>query len=207
MPQSDLPGILAVASDIVVALSAVIVAAVAGIGLKRWRDEIEGRARFDLARTLSRLAMEFRDRYHRVRVSPALPHRTFFLGTGSRARTSLEALAEQYQSRGAALDNLASTLLALKQAGWEADSLFHTQASIWIEGVERRYNELERALSSYFSIQMYRAEQGAELINESEWGDDRAKVIFGHREDDWSKTIDLEIGRVLDEIEKLWVRS
>ncbi len=53
--------------DILGSISAVVVVVLAFVGLNRWRDELRGRSKFQVARNILRQALEFRDAYDKAR--------------------------------------------------------------------------------------------------------------------------------------------
>jgi len=58
---------IALSKDILLGLSAVAVAAFAWIGLRAWRRELTGKAKFDNARSMMRLGSELKDAFDRAR--------------------------------------------------------------------------------------------------------------------------------------------
>lgn len=52
---------IAIGKDFVVALAAIVTAAVAVVGLRKWRKELRGKAHFDAARGLIRATYKLRD--------------------------------------------------------------------------------------------------------------------------------------------------
>jgi hypothetical protein len=65
--SQDVVNIVTVIGNVVVGLSAVVVAIVAVIGLRQWRVELTGRTKFELARKIALLAYQFRDELHAAR--------------------------------------------------------------------------------------------------------------------------------------------
>jgi hypothetical protein len=110
--------------NIVLALAAFI-ATIAGIkGFNRWRNELKGKAQFDVARELGKLALQFKYEYHYSR-SP-------FVSSGEYAdrpvanRESDEVKNENdcYYARMRRLEMLRKTVYQLQLYSWEGKVFF-----------------------------------------------------------------------------------
>lgn len=62
-----LPEIITVVKDVLVALAAATTAVVAVLGLRKWRQELEGKAQFEVARNLIRATYRLRDEIRNCR--------------------------------------------------------------------------------------------------------------------------------------------
>ncbi len=141
-------------SNILVGLSAVVVAIAAIIGLRQWRAELTGRTKFEIARKIALLAYQFRDEFHAART-------TFTYAGESAGRPRKEGetreesnrLDERY-ARFARLNRPQDTLRKLREATWEAEIILSKEIAQQIQPFEGAFQELAVAMETHFSYQM-----------------------------------------------------
>lgn len=130
MCEINWPAFFSTLKDVVLALAAVLTAAVAWLGLHRWRQELRGKADFEVARGLARAAYKLREEIQKCR-SPLMRYAVPEGDRGTTQRGKAEAQARVYQERwdrvSSALQEFdAQTLEA--EALWGADILTNTHA-------------------------------------------------------------------------------
>lgn len=133
----NLPALISALKDVALGGAAIVTATVAVRGLKKWREELRGKADFDVARGLARAIYKVRDAIQACR-APLIRGAEYPAGYQApdpnhppNARVEAEALAHVYNNRWqrvlAALQEFdAQTLEA--EALWGADIRESTQA-------------------------------------------------------------------------------
>jgi hypothetical protein len=132
------PALVSTLKDVALGFAAIGTPTIAWIGLRKWRDELRGKANFEVARGLTRATYKLRDEIASAR-SPLVRGSEYPAGyqvpdanqQGANARVAAEALAHVYQNRwqrvSTALQEFdAQTLEA--EALWGADIRESTQA-------------------------------------------------------------------------------
>ncbi|MCE5233220.1 MAG: hypothetical protein ABFC67_00010 [Mizugakiibacter sp.] len=98
----DAPQLITAIKDSVLALSAAVTAGVAVFGVNKWRQELNGKARFEAARALAKAAYNLRDQIHGAR-SPLITPDEFPSGYSQKQRPSngekRDAYAHLYSNR------------------------------------------------------------------------------------------------------------
>lgn len=108
-------------SDIAVGISALIVAGVAIVGLRTWRKELTGKARFDLARNIMLLGVKLKADFQRVR-HPIISSRESIDRQRNENESEKESLLlNEWYARWKRLQPLVENLQKLQELGWEAE--------------------------------------------------------------------------------------
>lgn len=98
----DAPTVITAAKDVVLAVSAAVTAWVAVTGINKWKQELGGKARFEVARALAKASYKLRDEIHSAR-SPLITGDEFPEGYFDNGRPSSSekaaGLAHVYNNR------------------------------------------------------------------------------------------------------------
>jgi hypothetical protein len=196
--------LISLASDIVVGLSAAIVAVVATLGLSQWRKELQGKARFEAARKIAYLAYQFRDQYKRARGMWTSVSETVKRDRHPDENASEAQHRDEYFARMNRISRAQETLCEINQVCWEAEVLFGKDIGGLIEPLEGLFNMLHTAIEMYFGRHIERAMKGASVPeSDSAWLEDKFKIIYGHGEDAISKSADKIVASFVQEIRSL----
>jgi hypothetical protein len=180
-------------SDIVVGISALGVAVIALLGLRTWRRELTGKAKFALARDVMLLGFKLKAHFEDAR-------NPFTYSTESAGRTRKEdetrdisQVLDEWYARASRLKPLQENLIKIQEASWEAKILLSEDSSKSVsEAVSvyrERYAELLSAISSYFEERHRGATSRAEKVDDK-WLKELQKTIYSRTDDDFSKIID-----------------
>lgn len=185
--------LVSLVSDIVIGVSAVVVAVVAFFGLRTWRKELAGKAKFDVARNIMRLGFKFTDDFQAAR-NPF----TWLGEYDSRQQQENESEAEsrvlnEWYARNRRLQPLIEDLQKLQEAGWEAETVLGKNSSKRVSEAitvfRHSYAELSSAIDSYFETRHEEVIKH-EKYQEQDWLKELKKEIYSAKEDDLSKKID-----------------
>jgi len=180
-------------SDIAVGVSAIIVAIVAFYGLRIWRKELTGKARFEVARNVMLLGLKSKADFEWAR-NP-------FTSSGEHATRSrrenessdVSMVLDEWYARDRRLVPLREDLSKLQEAGWEAKVLLGKDASKLVSGAIKvfinSYAELSSAIESYFEGRYKEANETGVNIDQ-DWLGELRRVIYFTREDNLSKRIE-----------------
>ena len=185
--------LVSLVSDIVVGLCAIAVAIVAVFGLRTWRKELTGRAKFDVARNVMRLGFKFKDDFQAARNPFA------WLGEyDSRQQQENESKAEsrvlnEWYARNRRLQPLIEDLQKLQEVGWEAEIVLGENSSERVSEAiavfRHSYAELSSAIYSYFETRRDEAVTG-DMYHDQDWLKELKKEIYSAKDDDFFKRID-----------------
>ena len=107
---------LALISDIVVGMSAVTVAVVAFFGLRTWRKELTGKARFEAARNLMHLGFRLQYGFERARNPFTSTAETVARQKGDGETTGEAVIRDEWYSRSRRLEPLSEDLTRFQEA-------------------------------------------------------------------------------------------
>jgi hypothetical protein len=192
--------IVSVISDIVVGLSAIAVAIIAGIGIYQWKRELTGRTKFEIAKRMAALIIEYRDRYKRAR-----NFRTFPGESAGRIRSENETLAEtellnEYHAREKRLEPLQETLRKLYETSWEAEVMIDAEVGELIKPLEATFAELFASTETYFKAMYKKLNRPVGVDVNDDWLDIHHRRIYGLPDDDISDSIDKVTRKIGDSL-------
>ena len=192
MSELEIVNVVKIFSDICVGLSALIVAVVSLLGLRQWRAELKGRAKFDLARQLSKTAIQFRNEARRVRDPVIYPQEKRERSKqASEERERLIQLLDEYFVRRNRLEPLQSSLERLNELGREAEVLLEEQIGEQIAAVNKWYKDLESAIDIYFrALIRGRSFEGNDL-------QEQRQIVYGTEDDEHTQRLYEIIGDLI----------
>jgi hypothetical protein len=185
--------LLSIIRDIVVTLSAIIVAIAAVPGFYIWRTQLKGRAKFALARDLMLTGLKLQAHFEWAR--GLLTHSAESV---DRSRQEKEApkvsqVLDEWYARASRLKPLQEDLIKIQEASWEAQILLSEDSSNSVSEAVKVYRskfaELLTAISSYFDTRRHEAETEQPYQDQKELVK-LHKTIYGEPEDDFSKQIE-----------------
>jgi len=185
--------LVSIASDIAVGVSALIVAGVAFFGVRRWRKELTGKAKFDVARNVMLLGYRLQAYFEGAR-NPF----TYSVEYTGRSRqenepSNVSQVLDEWYARGSRLKPLIEDLQKLREVGWEAKITLGEDAdkcvSEAIEVFNERYAELSSAIYSYFE-ERHRGVTSSGANIDHAWLKELHKIIYSRTGDDFTKRIE-----------------
>ena len=183
---------VSIASDIAIGVSALAVAIVAFFGLRTWRKELTGKAKFDIARNVILLGSKLRANFEWVRWLS-----TPVWESAERPRKNNESSGEsqvldEWYAKSHRLQPLIENLRKLQELSWQAQVLLSEDSSKCVEEVfavyRSSYADLASAIDSYFRTRYDEAKIGS-LLGDQDWLQELHKKIYGIPDDDFSKQI------------------
>jgi hypothetical protein len=179
-------------SDIVVGVSALGVAVIAFFGLRTWRRELTGKAKFTVARDVMLLGFKLKAHFEDAR-NP-FTYSTEFAGRSWQESESpgVSQVLNEWYARANRLKPLQENLIKIQEASWEAQILLGEDSSKFIsEAVtvyRRSFGELSSAIYSYFEERKHEAET-RNLYKDKDWLKKLRNTIYAIPEDNLSKQI------------------
>ncbi len=180
------------------------VAAIVGVaGLWKWRSETIGKARFQVARNMIRLTLQFRAEFKSARNPLTLPHEW-----ADRKRDDNESPAEgnvlnEFFARGKRLERLSETILKLNELGWEVEVVLSEHDAKLIQPFIDSYMKLKVSFDSYFRERYQQAKNNPvdpSYILSVE------KKVYGSDEDDMSRAVDHAVDATKKQLKKYILR-
>ncbi len=183
--------IFSVVKDVILALSAVVVAVIAFLGLRTWRRELTGKAKFECARKLMQLGYEMRSNFSAAR-NPfgyaRIDRKEDENETGKESQ-----VINQWEERRNLAKPLSESINKIIEAQWEAEILLSEASSKSVEEAVQLYREcygeLSSAIASYFDIK-YNEARGRQVAQHQDWLRELSKTIYGGSPDDFSRKVD-----------------
>jgi len=200
---------VSIARDIVVTLSAIAVAIAASVGIRTWRKELTGKAKFEVARNIMQLASKLRDDFGRAR-NPLTYHP---FESADRVPKASETAAEstvldEWHARTKRLQPLVENLRQFQEASWEAEIVLDEGASSHVssafEVYRQHYAELLSSIDSYFRVTHQESVSGKQY-QDKKWLESLHETIYSRPDDEFSKQID-EATKQLGPVLKMYVK-
>ena len=180
-------------SDIAVGISALIVAGVAIVGLRTWRKEMTGKAKFDIARNCMLLAYKLKADFEWARFIMTSSQESADRQPQEDESPRLSRVLDEWYAKSRRLQPLSENLRALQESGWEAEIVLGVdagkQVSDAIKAIRQRYGELSAAITSYFE-EKRRKTENHEVEVKPDWLMELRRLVYSSGEDDFSKQID-----------------
>lgn len=158
--------LVANASNITIGVSALVVALIASFGINRWRKELKGKTKYEVARNVMKLAYKV-EADLRILRSPFTWSGEFSERQKREDETAnVIPVMDEWYAREKRLEILIEDLPKLEEAGWEAKIVLNEttgrQVTEAIAKLKRTYALTRAAISSYFDL-MYEAAKGADI--------------------------------------------
>jgi len=185
--QEWLVQLISMASSILLALAALF-----GIrSFWQWRKELVGKTKFEVARRIILLALQFRDEFHAVRGIFTFAGESSERQHGENETESEAVILSEHFARAKRLRTLQDTLRKLHEAGWEADTVLDEHDAKLIEPLEKSFRDLSIAFDFYFRAQYQRAKHPHGHIGIDQTQEDEMhKIVYGLSDDSIGKAVD-----------------
>jgi len=173
-------------SDIVVGFSALVVAVLAFLGLRTWRNELTGKAKYEIARNIMKLGLKFVADFKNYRNPFSYSNES--KGRQKRDNESPEEsqLLDQWYIRAERVKPLYENLNKLEELGWEVEAILREddskQVSDAIEVCNKCLAELSSAIISYFQTRYEEINKGT-LINDQDWMRELHHEVYSPKKD------------------------
>jgi hypothetical protein len=173
--------LVSLVSDIAIGVAAAIVAVVGLVGLRTWKEELTGRAKFEVSRNVMLLAFKLKAGFGWA-TSPFTSSGEFVDRPHGENESQAETtVLDEWHARHRRLKPLVEDLQKLQTAGWEAEILLDEDSrksvSEAIEIFRRNYAELATAIESYFEVS-YKEANGTSVNTDRDWLEKLRKIIY-----------------------------
>jgi len=180
-------------SDIAIGVAAVIVAVVGLVGLRTWRKELTGRAKFEVSRNVMLLAFKLKADFEWATNLATYSEEFVDRPHGENESQAESSVLNEWHARHRRLKPLVEDLHKLLTAGWEAEILLGEDSGKSVSeaiGIFRRnYAELATAIESYFE-QTYREANRTSVNTAQDWLKELRKIIYSAPDAKLLKQID-----------------
>ena len=180
-------------SDIAIGVSAIFVAFMAFFGLRTWRKELTGKAKFTLARDVMLLGFKLKAHFEGAR--DLFTYSTEYTGRSRQENEppNVSQVLNEWYARANRLKPLHENLIKIQEASWEAQILLSEDSSNRVSETvavyRHRYGELSSTIYSYFETRRHEAAT-ERPYKDQDWLEKLHKIIYAQPEDDFSKQID-----------------
>lgn len=169
-------------------LSAITVAVVGVIGLTTWKSQLKGKARFDVARTIMRLALALRKDFKSARFPISSSIESIDRVKRPDESKNESEILDGWHARMKRLRPLIEHLDDLQEAGWEAEAIFDADASVKVSesiaGFRRSYGQLASAIDSLFQHQFNTTITGPIQETPKNYVENLTEVVYSSLDDD-----------------------
>ena len=184
---------VSIIKDVVLGISALAVALLAWLGLKTWRRELTGKARFETARNMMRLGFELKDYFEASRNPFTRSNEWADRTKQEDEQENVSQVLNEWYARANRLRPVVDALNKIIEVEWEAEILLN-ESSVQsikeaVQSYRDSYAELASAISTYFDIRLDVARTGLPYKDE-EWLRGLQKTIYSGIEDDFSKKVE-----------------
>jgi len=185
--------LVSLTSHIAIGVSAVVVAVIAFFGLRTWRKELTGKAKFEVARNVMLLGFKLRADFEWAR-NPF----TRSWESADRPRQENEperesSVLNEWYARNHRLQPLVENLQKLQEVHWEAEILLSEDSSKSVsEGLiiyRSSYGDLSSAIHSFFDARRQEATTGMPFGDQN-WLRELERKVYSRPDDDFSKRIE-----------------
>lgn len=199
--------IISLSSDILVGISAIIVGCIGIIGLKQWKAELTGRSKFEIARKVSVLVVQFREKFHKSRSRDFImtdPGK--YYDENGESDDAWFTLAE-YSNQSKKVQTLRDILDKLYETNWELEVLTGINLNKYFTDLEEYYHDLYFSVQTYYEIEIKRKRSGIPSIEHYISSDDYEnenfeiqgyRMAFAKKDDEISKSINNLTNQMLD---------
>lgn len=135
---------------VITGLATVVLVITAFLGVRQWRIQLTGTNKYDIARRLALLGLQFRDEFSQAR-SPL----TFAQESADRSRREGETrdeaqINDEYYARRMRLKTPTETLQKMRATAWEAEILLGKDAQELVGPFEEALQDLISAIEMHF---------------------------------------------------------
>jgi hypothetical protein len=202
MTIEQISSLISIISNIILAISAIVVSILGFIGLQQWKRELNGKSKYEIARELAKLAFKYRDSYNSAR-------NLFTYSEESTDRKKDEKETEQIRfdldeqySRGKRVEQLYQIVSQIHEVGWEASILLDEKVTNYIKPIEETYRELLIAFRSYFRTQLMLARGTINPMEIDENHQKRNDIIYGTPDDEFGEKANIAVNTLVNELKK-----
>jgi hypothetical protein len=138
------------------------IAAIYGIAsLWVWRRSLRRRTKLELARRIILLAQQFQDEFHNARSVLAAAEESANRNRMAGEQEAESIVLDEWFVHNRRIQALQTTLHKLREAAWEATTVFGPAEAKLMQPFEDAYRELSVAISLYFRARHYNAQKAA----------------------------------------------
>lgn len=183
---------ISIVSDIIVALSAVVVAVIALIGLNSWRKELGGKAKFELARDIILLSLKLEANFNWARYPLSTSWESAERKQKVNESSTEAALFDQWYIRRQRLQPLLENLQKIEELCFESEVLLDIESSKQVSEAVNVFKEcwaeLSTSIEDYFGTKYEEIIKGS-AIPDQHWLIELSEEIYARSNDKMSKRI------------------
>jgi hypothetical protein len=148
--EPDIWAIISALGTFASGLGTVVLVGLALKGLNQWRAQLQGTTRYDLARRLAMLTLQFENEFSQARSPFTFPSESAGRPKVEGESESIAGTNNEYYARLQRLKPLSETMQKLTEAGWEAEIILGEDAPQFIQPFEECYRELAVGIRAHF---------------------------------------------------------
>jgi len=179
-----------IVSDAVVGVSAVAVAIAAWLGLRKWREELAGKTKFEVARKVMSPGRKLQQDFESARNPFTGPWESAGRVRSQDEPWDVSLVLNEWYARQHRLRPVIEDLQKLQEAIWEAQTILSEdsgkQLSDAFKTYQTKWAELSSAIDSYFEVRRDEAVSGHKY-HDQDWLKELKKEIYSRVDDDFAK--------------------
>lgn len=185
--------------DIAIGVAAVVVAFVGVFGLRTWRKELTGKAKFDVTRNVMLLGFKLKDDFQWATSPFTSSGESVGRPRKENESSSESAVLDEWYARQRRLQPMVEDLQKLQTAGWEAEILLGEDSkksvSEAVEIFRHTYGELASAIESYFE-ERHKEAIGTSVDIAQGWLKELRRIIYSASGGDLLNRIDEAVAQL-----------
>lgn len=189
MSFDQIAPIVSVVANAVTAISAVVVAIAAWLGLRAWRRELTGKGRYEAVRRVLLLARRFRGAFGRSRGMFTWANEYADRPRGENETPAQRQILDEQYARLNRLRPAADLLAELEQAVWETEVVTGEELVPLAKPFGEVFQELNLAIVQHFHARIEVA-NGHPISVHIQEGERHTRLIYEPGEDDLTKRVD-----------------
>ena len=192
--------VIQILSDVMVGVSALIVAILGIIGLTQWKAELKGRSRYEVAKRLAFLALKYRELLQSARSPFTFPSEWASRPKGENESPQEGQILDEYYARAQRLKKVQEVLWQLLEASWEARVVLGPEVTDLVEPLERSFREITSCLDYHFQMRLeaLKAPRARRTPEEKRC----FRIIYGTREDEFFQELTEAVTILINSLEK-----
>lgn len=183
-----------VVTEAVAMLTSIATLVVAIAALRRWRIELKGKARFDIARRMVVQLYKLQRQFHAARSPITYSGESKSREKGSEERANESQILDEWYARNKRIETVNLALNRLLETSWEAEIVFGEGMKPAINEIEECVNELGLAISQHFTYQSLDSQNITRRTpisdNEIETRQKLLSKVYGVRKDELGQKLD-----------------
>jgi hypothetical protein len=171
-------------------------------GLQRWRAELTGREKYQVAKNLVLASLRFADEIALARDPWTWPGESASRERDKDESEGLHSTLDEYYARRKRLEQPRNELLKLREATWEADVILDEDVEAIVKPLVESYRGLVSATHIYLQRQVQIGRHNAPTEAEVKQNKEAHETIYSMGEDDFQMRLNDSMSEIKQQMRK-----